>query len=303
MEKDLRRKSKYEKSQKFFSTHKYASKKKNEDKKNISKSSNNLDNSDEFKITKKELKNIAEETYLYCELNKDKFYIGSEIYYPEEKNIIIDTSIYKQCDTKYIFKHINIIELMNKKNNTSNVAILVFASAKNPGGGFLKGTIGQEEIISYHTNLAFSEKNGNGFQMYERNKKNNKNYAYYSDIIFIPKLILFRDYNSSIKDESEWKKFNGVVCPAVNYTHFIKENSEEKYIEIMTNRFNNVLKSCLKNNCEEIVLGPWGCGIFGGKISTLMYIFKKNELLKYFKKVYFISINKDELCEMKKYFI
>ena len=55
-----------------------------------------------------------------------------------------------------------------------------------------------------------------------------------------------------------------VTAPAVN-AGAVKNNEPDnvKYIEpVMLQRMENMLKLCLHEKCENLVLGAWGCGVF-----------------------------------------
>lgn len=67
----------------------------------------------------------------------------------------------------------------------SNVAALVFASAKNPGGGYLKGSMAQEESLAVASGLALCQQ---GQSMYGINKKNNRQAVYNDMGLYSPKV-------------------------------------------------------------------------------------------------------------------
>ena len=69
--------------------------------------------------------------------DQDETEFKTEIIYEKERVI--------QCANKY-----------RKENPTKNISILNFASAKNPGGGFLRGSMAQEESIAYVSTLYHS---------------------------------------------------------------------------------------------------------------------------------------------------
>lgn len=78
-----------------------------------------------------------------------------------------------------------------KNEGIENPVTLVFASAKNPGGGFLTGSNAQEEAICRASALYHCIK---GAEMYARNKRSEyKTCIYLHDMQYSPKVPIFRD--------------------------------------------------------------------------------------------------------------
>ena len=78
----------------------------------------------------------------------------------------------KDINTEILFEKnytVNVAYKYKKDNPDKNICILNFASAKNPGGGFLRGSMAQEESICYVSTLYHSLIQSD---MYEINKKN-----------------------------------------------------------------------------------------------------------------------------------
>jgi uncharacterized protein (TIGR02452 family) len=138
-------------------------------------------------------------------------------------------------------------------------ACLNFASAKNPGGGFLNGAQAQEESLArasclYSTQIKNKE-------MYEFNKSHST-YLYSDYMIYSPDVVFFKNDEDQLLDKAY--KVSVLTSPAVN-VGAIKNNrvSElEKVEETMRSRIDKVLSVFVHYGYENIILGAWGCGVF-----------------------------------------
>ena len=138
-------------------------------------------------------------------------------------------------------------------------AALNFASAKNPGGGFLNGAIAQEEALAacsglYSTQLKHME-------YYEKNRAY-KSMTYTDHAIYSPDVVFFRDENNNLLKEP-------VICsiltlPAVNMSQ-VKAKGEDinQAKRIMKNRMRLALTILAVERNRTIILGAYGCGVFG----------------------------------------
>lgn len=294
-QKDNRRSDRFKKSKSYLTKHPHKGKKSDKYREH------HHDNTQTDTPSRDELKEIAINTFNYWDdstLNIKCFY------YPEEKNISLDTKEFISYNTNFIFECIDIYDHI-KNNQYDYCSYLIYGSPNRAGGGYMKGSIAQEEMVSYHTNLAYTLTDSEYSESYKRNSKDKNNYIYSSDLCFLD-IYLFREkFGDIFQDESQFIKKQAIIGTAINYKHFNPYNEkvkEEQYIEIMTERINRVLSLSLKNGNYNIVLGPWGCGVFSGDINILMTIIKKNPLLNYFQNIIFISTDEETVNIMKSYF-
>jgi uncharacterized protein (TIGR02452 family) len=169
-----------------------------------------------------------------------------------------------------------------KHNKTG---ILNFASAKNPGGGFLTGSAAQEESITRASGLypCISQMD----KMYATNAKDRK-CLYYDFAIYSPQVPIIRN-----SDDELQKPYNIdiVTCPAVNANVARQRGcSEDEINETMRRRIDIILTIFAKHGCETIVLGAFGTGVFGNYPDIVAHLFKdalKGEFKNVFKHVHF----------------
>jgi uncharacterized protein (TIGR02452 family) len=140
-----------------------------------------------------------------------------------------------------------------------NVACLNFASAKNPGGGFIRGAQSQEETLSRASGLYTSLISK--MEMYEINR--NFNSSLYTDhMIYSPLVPVFRDDNDQLLDEPY--NVSIITSPAVN-AGAVKENEPDRVDHIPTimfSRIEKLLSLAVLQGQTTLVLGAWGCGVF-----------------------------------------
>lgn len=154
----------------------------------------------------------------------------------------------------------------------TDIVCLNFASAKNPGGGFLGGSQAQEESIARATGLYPCLLKA--LPYYETNRRSKS--CFYTDyMIYSPAVPILKDENGSVL---ETPLQTGVItAPAVN-TGVVRKREPEKLDEIepvMKRRISKVLRIALLHGHTSIVLGAWGCGVFGNDPDDIAQYFKE----------------------------
>ena len=148
-------------------------------------------------------------------------------------------------------------------------AVLNFASAKNPGGGWLNGSQAQEEAIARSTTMYASIKDVKEFY---KNPKHYESGYYDNDVIYSKDLKVFKNpKNARIKDEVS---FDMITSCAVNVSA-LKNPEKEKVKEEMKKRIQNVFELALRNGIEVLILGAFGCGVFKNEPKEVAIIFKE----------------------------
>ncbi|WP_338541916.1 TIGR02452 family protein [Paenibacillus tundrae] len=140
-----------------------------------------------------------------------------------------------------------------------DVVCLNFASAKNPGGGFLGGSQAQEESLARATGLypcivQMTE-------MYEHNRKLRT--CLYSDhMIYSPEVPVIRDDQDRLLVKPYCAAF--ITAPAVNAGVVrAREEADDQVIEsVMKQRIRYILDVAIAHGHRTIVLGAFGCGVF-----------------------------------------
>jgi uncharacterized protein (TIGR02452 family) len=147
-------------------------------------------------------------------------------------------------------------------------AVLSFASATNPGGGFLGGARAQEEYLARSSGL-FACIRDNAMYGFHRSRRDPfyTNYAIYS-----PDVPVFRSDDGSLLDEPYTVGI--ITCPAVNAGKVAPERRSE-IGPAMWLRILKVLCIGVKHAHDSIVLGAWGCGAFGNDGHQIAELFHR----------------------------
>ncbi|MFE2145670.1 TIGR02452 family protein [Streptomyces sp. NPDC059456] len=139
------------------------------------------------------------------------------------------------------------------------VAVLNFASARNPGGGYVRGAKAQEEALCrasalYETLLEAPE-------YYEVHRAGRS--TFYTDrVIHSPGVPVFRDDRGALLDTPFRAGF--LTSPAPN-AGTIRRQEPERTAEIpaaLARRAERVLETAALHGYPRLVLGAWGCGVF-----------------------------------------
>lgn len=198
-----------------------------------------------------------------------QFDIAQEVY-DSKKN----TQLYSPEDLDGLLQEIQpktdldtIIEVYNETTmegaialdpEKNKIGVLNFASAKNPGGGFMGGAQAQEESLARSSSLYLSID-----QMQEMYKFNasRKTYVYSDYMIYSEGVVFFRN------DEMELiphYQIDVLTSPAVNVGAMLQNKRSElaQVDDTMLLRMDKMLALFVKRGIKHLVLGAWGCGVF-----------------------------------------
>lgn len=139
------------------------------------------------------------------------------------------------------------------------VAALNFASAKNPGGGFLGGAKAQEEDLARCSALYPTLLTQRAY--YDANRATDS-MLYTDHIIYSPRVPFFRD------DRLEWLEHpypcSIVTAPAPNAGEALRRDPDARaaITATLARRAAMVLAVLAAAAERTLVLGAWGCGVF-----------------------------------------
>ncbi len=143
-----------------------------------------------------------------------------------------------------------------------HIALLNFASARNPGGGFVNGAKAQEEDLCRCSGLYPCLLRAPGY--YEANRRQ-RSLLYSDHVIFSPKVPFFKITSVGPFLPTPFL-VSVITAPAPNSGPFLRANPEgqNELAETFERRWRNVLRIALDQGVTHLLLGAWGCGAFGG---------------------------------------
>ncbi len=137
-------------------------------------------------------------------------------------------------------------------------AVLNFASAKNPGGGFLNGAMAQEESLAASSSLYQALL---AHETYYRENRACGTMMYTDYAIFAPGVPFFRDGQFALRGTPVLADV--LTLPAVNMGQVIlKGEDPERAKAVMLRRMKLALALFARQGCRHLVLGAYGCGVF-----------------------------------------
>ncbi|MFC9428798.1 TIGR02452 family protein [Streptomyces sp. NPDC056987] len=139
------------------------------------------------------------------------------------------------------------------------VAVLNFASARNPGGGYLNGAQAQEEALCRASALYATLRAAPEFYAHHRADRD----PFYTDrVIHSPGVPVFRDDRGGLLDTPYRVGF--LTSPAPNAGVIARRAPEDAHRvpAALASRAERVLETAVECGYRRLVLGAWGCGVF-----------------------------------------
>lgn len=139
------------------------------------------------------------------------------------------------------------------------IAILNFASAKNPGGGFLNGAMAQEESLASSSGLYATLLR---HQDYYKANRSCGSMMYTDHAIYSPGVAFFRDEKFQLTEHPFLASV--LTLPAVNYGQVLLKGEDPQQAEaVMRDRMKLALSIFAEMGDRRLILGAYGCGVFG----------------------------------------
>ena len=225
------------------------------------------------------------------------FRYGEMKYYMDikyENNIIINPT-----DT--------VSEIFTVDSIIDKVAVLNFASYKNPGGQFLEGSPAQEEALC-HTSTLYNVLEAHTEDYYKPHMQTLNKALYTHELLYSPNIKFF-DYHLCSDGESTVRTVNGtrivdvINCAAPNTGTYTRYNGRDDNLikRTLEDRIELILDTAVYNKVDILILGAFGCGVFRNDPYLVASIFKDfidGEFEGVFREIHFpIPLGKDNNFE------
>jgi uncharacterized protein (TIGR02452 family) len=141
----------------------------------------------------------------------------------------------------------------------AKVAVLNYASARNPVGGYLNGAQAQEEALCRGSALHATLLRAPEYYAHHRAERS----AFYTDrVIHSPGVPVFRDDRGRLLDAPFTAGF--LTSPAPNAGVIRRQDPAEAHRipAALASRAERVLEVAAVRGYRRLVLGAWGCGVF-----------------------------------------
>ncbi|MFJ2442870.1 TIGR02452 family protein [Streptomyces sp. NPDC087658] len=151
------------------------------------------------------------------------------------------------------------------------VAVLCFASARNPGGGYLNGAQAQEEALCrssalYTTLLSVPE-----FYAHHRADRS----PFYTDrVVCSPAVPVFRDDRGRLLDTPYGVGFLTSPAPNAGVIARTAPDLAPLIPAALASRAQRVLETAVVRGYRRLVLGAWGCGVFMNDPAAVAEVFR-----------------------------
>ncbi|MFI7407556.1 TIGR02452 family protein [Streptomyces sp. NPDC049627] len=138
-------------------------------------------------------------------------------------------------------------------------AVLNFASARNPGGGYLNGAQAQEEALCRASALYACLLQARAFYDHHRAHRD----PFYTDrVIHSPGVPVFRDDRGRLLDEPCTPGFLTAAAPNAGVVRRTAPQRAPELPRTLATRAERVLETAAAHGYRRLVLGAWGCGVF-----------------------------------------
>ena len=171
-------------------------------------------------------------------------------------------------DTKIIVEDLDTVHAGRIYCNDGKIALLNFSSYKNAGGMFINGSKAQEECLC-HASYLYNVLSQFVTKFYDWNNAHKNKALYLNRGLYSPN-ILFKHENSLFNCDV-------ITCAAPNKSAAQKYQnvSNEENTRVLKSRIKYVLDIAKDNEVDVLILGAYGCGVFGQNPIEVAKVFKE----------------------------
>lgn len=144
--------------------------------------------------------------------------------------------------------------------------VLDFASYRYPGGGYVNGGWSQEEELCSQSSL-YPVLDGLQDEFYIPNRQTRRGELYTDRALYLSDVVFTTG--------GAMKKRDVLVCSPVNRRFALQNHRSEPECDIdMVHRVHTVMHIAAANEVDSLVLGAFGCGLFGNDPTKVAILFR-----------------------------
>ncbi|KAJ7759650.1 hypothetical protein B0H16DRAFT_1534025 [Mycena metata] len=155
----------------------------------------------------------------------------------------------------------------------SPIGVLNFASAEQPGGGFINGANAQEESIARSSTLYASLMTPTAQQFYTLHAADARDGFYTHAMVYSPQVVVFRDDGGSLVQPMQ---IDVITSPAVHAglirKHATGPGVEKDIRKKMRERMARILYLFERRGVRNLILGSFGTGVFQNDVDMVAQI-------------------------------
>ncbi|NED12965.1 TIGR02452 family protein [Streptomyces sp. SID9124] len=182
------------------------------------------------------------------------------------------------------------------RERPGGIAVLNYASARNPGGGYLNGAQAQEEALCRASALHATLLRAPGFYAHHRAERS----VFYTDrVIHSPGVPVFRDDRGRLLDTPYTVGFLTSPAPNAGVIRARTPHEAHRVPAVLAARAERVLEVAAVCGYRRLVLGAWGCGVFRNDPAVVAGAFHapltgEGRFAGHFEQVVFGILGRDE---------
>ncbi len=180
----------------------------------------------------------------------------------------VSTKSTEDKNTKFILEALDSVSAVLKYfENEEKMAVLNFSSYRHPGGGYINGAKAQEECLC-HESFLYNVLSQFETEFYGWNENNKNKALYLNRGMYSPKICFIKEDRQCFCDV--------ITCAAPNKSvaRRWQKVTEEENLQVLKSRIKFVLDIAKENEVNTLILGAYGCGVFGQNATEVAQIFK-----------------------------
>lgn len=147
-------------------------------------------------------------------------------------------------------------------------AVLNFASFKNPGGMFLEGSSAQEESLC-HASTLYNVLERFNDTYYAQNRRMLNRSLYQNRLLYSPDILF--EYG----DKKAFCDVITLAAPNKSAAQRYCNVTDEENRQVLRERIYFLLKTISMMDVDYLILGAWGCGVFGQSLGETAELFQE----------------------------